>query len=199
MDKRLVAALDGFVRNQGSPLDVINAASVLLQRQLPADYIEILQYMDGGEGFVGSEYIRLYASKKLAELNSAYGVQEFAPGLVIFGSNGRGEAYAFDYRQNPQHVVRVPFIPMDLDYLEVEGSSLAELLLNHADPKPRLFRTRRKPNPELIGKEIHEIMPVVFGGSAVDPRNKVFLEPESYAEYVMWWNRKYQELKGHTG
>jgi hypothetical protein len=198
VNNKLLAILDGFVRNPGSPLHAINATSVLLQRQLPGDYVEVLQYMDGGEGFMGSEYVRLYPSKKLAELNKAYDVQEFAPGLLIFGSNGEGDAFAFDYRQNQPGVVRIPFIPMDIGYLEEEGSSVTEFLLSHVEATPLELRNTTTPNPELIGKEIHEMMPIVFGGSPDNLDNKVFLAPEDYAEYVRWWNHKYLELKGHN-
>jgi hypothetical protein len=49
-------------------------------------------------------------------------------------------------------------------------------------------------NRDLIGKEIHEIKPVIFGGSPTDHSNKTALSIEKYAEVVAWWNAKYLEL-----
>src|SRR5262245_13535397 len=111
MDPKPRFHLDNFIKSPGSTVDAIKVATVGLFSPLPHDYIELLHIMDGGEGFVGSTYVRFYPSNKLALLNKAYAVEEFAPGLVIFGSNGGGEAFAFDNRQEQQLVVQIPFIP----------------------------------------------------------------------------------------
>lgn len=42
----------------------------------------------------------------------------YAPGLFLFGSDGGGEAFAFDLRSNPPPVVSVPFVGMDLSLVE---------------------------------------------------------------------------------
>jgi hypothetical protein len=34
--------------------------------------------------------------------------------MPLFGSDGGGEAFAFDRRSEEQPIVRVPFIPLDL-------------------------------------------------------------------------------------
>jgi hypothetical protein len=83
---------------------------------LPSEYREFLRFTDGGEGFIGpNSYAMLWKINDLLQFNKEYAVAEYAPGLLLFGSNGGGEAFAFDLRaegRNP--VVSVPFIGMDL-------------------------------------------------------------------------------------
>jgi hypothetical protein len=58
---------------------------------LPQGYLDFLYRYNGGEGFVGpNAYVIFWRLGELAELNEAYQVAEFAPGLLAFGSNGGG-------------------------------------------------------------------------------------------------------------
>ena len=45
--------------------------------------------------------------------NRDYEVESYCPELLLFGSSGGGEAYAFDKRSLPWRVVEVPFVGMD--------------------------------------------------------------------------------------
>jgi len=76
-------------------------------------YVQFLRQMNGGEGFIGNEYIILWPVEQLLTMNAAYEVSEYAPDLFLFGSNGGGEAYAFDKRSN-QAIVIVPFVEWTL-------------------------------------------------------------------------------------
>lgn len=49
------------------------------------------------------------------EGNEEYAVRDFAPGLVIIGSDGGGTAYGYAYRNDRPKLVEVDFISMDLD------------------------------------------------------------------------------------
>ena len=81
---------------------------------LPTDYVEFLRQSDGGEGFIGpNAYVILWQLSELTELNNAYQVEEYVPGLLIFGSNGGGEAYAFDTVASAMPIVSVPFVGME--------------------------------------------------------------------------------------
>lgn len=81
---------------------------------LPEQYRAFIIAHDGGEGFIGEQYLILWRARELAELNDAYEVARYAPGLLLFGSNGGGEAFAFDVRNQLMKVVMVPFIGMSL-------------------------------------------------------------------------------------
>ena len=72
---------------------------------------------------------------RLAEYNRDYCVEEFAPGLVLIGSDGSGTAYAIDTRTEPGRMVSVPFVPMDLEEVAVCGDgSFAALIAAAAGP-----------------------------------------------------------------
>ena len=97
-----------------------NPASVArLQSQLsfhlPADYVQFLEQMNGGEGFVGKNYLMAWPVEDLIQYNKDYHVEQRAPGLFIFGSSGGGEAFAFDARSTPPVIVAVPFIVLNLE------------------------------------------------------------------------------------
>src|SRR5437879_184758 len=49
----------------------------------------------GREAFLGEIYLRLYRLQELVALNVAYDVSTLLPGVIIFGSNGGGEAFGF--------------------------------------------------------------------------------------------------------
>jgi hypothetical protein len=95
---------------------------------LPDDYLRFLQYSNGGEGFIGNAYVILWRLEELLHLNQGYKVEEFAPGLFLFGSDGGGEAFAFDMRSDSMELVSVPFIPLDLAYTRRLGSNFGEFL-----------------------------------------------------------------------
>lgn len=68
---------------------------------LPDDYLSYLKFSNGGEGPLSIDPLWLvldnaaFVAHSLREGTSA----EFFPGLVVIGSNGAGEAIAFDFRQ----------------------------------------------------------------------------------------------------
>lgn len=96
---------------------------------LPRDYLHFLESHDGGEGFVGDNYLILWRAEDLAPFNVEYEVEQYAPGVLLFGSNGGGEAYGFDTRQDPMTVVRIPFIGMDLKYATPVADSFDSFLI----------------------------------------------------------------------
>jgi hypothetical protein len=82
--------------------------------ELPKDYADFLQQSDGGEGFIGpNAYVMFWRLRELAELNAAYRVEAYAPGFFVVGSDGGGEAYAFDRRDPATPIVSLPFVGME--------------------------------------------------------------------------------------
>lgn len=55
----------------------------------------------------------------------------------------------------------------------------------------------RKANPEAYkGLEIHEIHPVKYGGSAIDPANKIAIPRDYHRKFVTpWWNNNMRSIK----
>jgi hypothetical protein len=102
-----------FVEFDGKPPanpDAVAQCQSHLKFKLPHDYVQFLQQMNGGEGFIGENYLRAWPIEELIQNNKDYDVEEGAPGLFLFGSNGGGEAFAFDTRSAPPSIVAVPFI-----------------------------------------------------------------------------------------
>jgi hypothetical protein len=90
----------------------ISDAEVALGVNFPADYREFLRLHDGGEGFLGKHYVRIWSASELCSRNRDYQFPLYAPDLVAIGSDGGGEAFAFDTRGASFKVVVVvvPFI-----------------------------------------------------------------------------------------
>lgn len=102
--------------------------------RLPRDYVDFLRRSDGGEGFIGpNAYVIFWRLGELEEMNKAYQVSEYAPGLFVFGSDGGGEAFAFDNRTAEKQVVSVPFVGMELELAQKMGSTFSEFLRELAE------------------------------------------------------------------
>jgi hypothetical protein len=178
-----------FVVTPGAAATVIATAEAALRCALPTGLRELYARTNGGEGFIGENYLRIYPVDRLPQLNVAFGVAEFAPELRIFGSNGGGEAFALVVGGAPRFV-QVPFIPMVHQYARDLGFDLEEFLARLRGGAGDDW----SPSPEHVGMEVHEIQPIVFGGDPRDRANKALLPTAEYAPVVMWWNRKYREV-----
>jgi len=95
---------------------------------LPEEYSQFLQRTNGGEGFIGNAYVIFWRLEELIEMNKAYQVPEYAPGLFLFGSDGGGEAFAFDMRSGSKPIVSVPFVGMELKLARIVASNFEAFL-----------------------------------------------------------------------
>lgn len=95
---------------------------------LPDDYVQLLKTFNGGEGFLGEDYLILWAVEDLLFFNKEYEVQEYAPGIFLFGSSGGGDGYGFDTTSVGLPVVRLPFIGMSNRYADVVADNVPDLL-----------------------------------------------------------------------
>ena len=113
----------------GARDDQIAESETQLGRVLPPDYVEFLRVSNGGEGFIGKNaYLILWGVEELHSLNRDYEVEDAAPGLLVFGSNGGGEAFGFDTRSSGWPVVKVPFVVMDWKDARSMGGSFGDFL-----------------------------------------------------------------------
>jgi hypothetical protein len=96
---------------------------------LPKEYQEFLQRWNGGEGLIGAgAYVQFWPLGELAQHNRSYQANECYPGYFIFGSDGGGEAFAFDTRTSPMRIVMFPFIGMEPDVVDVMAATFTEFL-----------------------------------------------------------------------
>jgi hypothetical protein len=79
---------------------------------LPESFLAFLRLSNGGEGELADEpgWFQLWPAEEVVSRNRDYGVDEFLPGFIGFGSDGGGELLAFAPNRE---VVMVPFILMD--------------------------------------------------------------------------------------
>jgi hypothetical protein len=108
-------------RNAPAPPEAIHDLISRCAIDLPGEYLEFLQFSNGGESELGVEpgWFRLWPEEQVVELNEGYDVAANLPGLLGFGSNGAGEMFAFDTRSKmPWPIVMIPFIPMELESLK---------------------------------------------------------------------------------
>ena len=122
-------ALANFNGNGPATFEDVSACEEQLKCQLPSDYVAFLKGQNGGEGFIGNDsYVILWAVNELEPFNRQYEVGSYCPEFLLIGSNGGGEAYAFDKRSTPWSVVQVPFVGMDYSLCEVIGNSFSEFI-----------------------------------------------------------------------
>lgn len=115
--------------SEGASSEAVRAVVAVLGRSLPSDYLQFIGKHDGGEGFVGNSYLILWKIEELATFNREYQVEQYAPGILLFGSDGGGEGYGFDTREGNMPIVRVPFIGLDLRYATRVADSFDDLLV----------------------------------------------------------------------
>ncbi|MEM5552127.1 SMI1/KNR4 family protein [Pseudoalteromonas neustonica] len=125
MNENLKAVLDDFSFDGGASKDTLAELEYL---GLSDDFLSIFDELNGGEGFVGEEYLILWKAEELLPFNIEYEVDKYAPGIFLFGSNGGGEGFGFDTRSKPYKIVEIPFIGMDLQYATLVAESFTHLL-----------------------------------------------------------------------
>lgn len=124
--------LKGGQLNKGASGELVQAAIDALGKPLPSDYLQFIGEHDGGEGFVGDNYLILWRVGELAAFNLEYEVEQYAPGIILFGSDGGGEGYGFDMREESLSIVRIPFIGMDLRYATHVAENFRDFLIRLA-------------------------------------------------------------------
>lgn len=121
--------LTKFNGNAGATSENVSRCEDSLSSTLPEDYLAFLKLFNGGEGYVGGDaYVMLWSTDEIVQFNREYEVSEYCPELLLIGSNGGGEAYAFDRRSKPWHVVQVPFVGMEYGLCEDMGRTFTEFM-----------------------------------------------------------------------
>ena len=99
------------------------------------------------EGFVGKNYLMAWPTEDLIQFNKDYYVDVAAPELLLFGSSGGGETFAFDTRSSPPPIVAVPSIVCLEDAIVIAPTfnSFRQHLYQSGCPISALFNA---PSPE---------------------------------------------------
>jgi len=95
-----------FQPNAPASTEALASLRTELAKSLPESYFAFLTRANGGEGFIHDRYVQLWRAEELAEMNRAYKTAEFFPNLFFIGSDGGGEAYAFDLSAHGRDGIR---------------------------------------------------------------------------------------------
>jgi len=106
MIQQKLALLRYAHRNDAATAERIAGLATLVGVVLPRDYVELLSTCDGIEGEIGENYLVIDS----IEVVEQFGRNEYAPHLLHIGSNGGGEALAYDCRDAAMPIVVVPFL-----------------------------------------------------------------------------------------
>jgi hypothetical protein len=125
MDNKFEKYIENAQLCQPSSLEVISEIENKLGVKFPSDYIEFVLFSNGYEGSIGESYIVIWPIEELIEANESYEVEEYTPGLILFGSDGGEEAFAFDMRTDNIKYVMVPYM-LEFEAVIDQGNSIIE-------------------------------------------------------------------------
>ena len=80
-----------------------------------------MEQHNGYNGMINKEYYNIWKLEDIISMNNNYQVQEFFPNLIYFGSNGGGEAFAFD-KSNNMCIVSIPFVGTEEDKIVIANN-----------------------------------------------------------------------------
>jgi hypothetical protein len=82
-----------------------------LSKPLPDGYTEFLRLANGGEGFIGERYVRLWRAEELIRMNRGHNVTQLFPDMFFLETDGGGEAYALKISAGSDRALFVvPFV-----------------------------------------------------------------------------------------
>jgi hypothetical protein len=135
MDDKYKMFVSELHMNQPVNIEYLKNVEEYFKITFPKQYVDFMLTTNGAEGDVGdNSYLVLWSAEEIIELNKEYEVNEFALGLILFGSNGGMDAYAFDTRRENLPIIEVPFIGMALEEIKDCGDTLLDFfkyLYNH--------------------------------------------------------------------
>ena len=99
----------------------INEIEEKFKVKLPQEYIKYMENNNEYTGILNEQYYNIWKSEDIISMNNNYQVQELFPNLIYFGSNGGGEAFAFD-KSNNMCIVSIPFIGTEKDKIIVANN-----------------------------------------------------------------------------
>ena len=125
--------LADFHANPPATREQICLAETQMGLTFPADYVDFLLAMDGGEGFVGDFYAQFDPCSQLKSRNEPLLPFNESQWAILFGGDGGGEALAFDREVTPWRVVLVPLIGFDKKDALYFGDSFTDFLSKLSD------------------------------------------------------------------
>lgn len=117
-----------FQSRPGATEEQISNAERVLRVHLPAQYAKFLTARNGGEGLIGQTFVVLWDISELGRMNRAYEPDVWAPGLLLFGTDGGNEGFGFDTRGTGLPIVQVPLCGMSWGEARFLGQTFDDFL-----------------------------------------------------------------------
>lgn len=129
MDDNLKRLINGMDLNSPASKEILDDVQNKLGVRFPDQYTEFMLESNGAEGSVGTKsYLAIWSAEQIVQLNEEYAVNDFTPGLVYFGSDGGGMAFAFDKREKEIKIVGFPFESIHIEDAKKYGKTFVEFL-----------------------------------------------------------------------
>jgi hypothetical protein len=127
-----------------------------------------------GEGWRGEEYLILFDAEESRRATERYHVSRLLPGFRVIGLRGWDDFIVCD---SDGAMCTVPTVPAISKYL-----------------KPFKLPESANPlvdDPLLRGRIKWYVQPLIFGGSPTASDNIIWVDHETHATLVVWWNKRY--------
>ena len=109
--------------NHGVDSKDITVIEERLNASFPQDYITLLQWSNGGEGYVGETYISLWKVEDLPALNEDYQIQKYLSEKFLgIGTDGGGICYGFCLDKN-YSIFKCPLGDLDINEVVIVAKS----------------------------------------------------------------------------
>ncbi len=138
------------------------------------------------EGWLGEDYVRIYAGADRAEIATLYDFAAFLPGYEPWGSWGL-DALCLG---PDSRLYVVDWIPLEESFRKERYASIAAFEEDIA----RLHEATSA--YEHFQKEVHFVKPIIFGGDSAEA--PVMVDQATHAELCRFWNPMYRQLKAQV-
>jgi hypothetical protein len=123
------------------------------------------------EGWVGDDYLILFAESEVVTVTDRYAPSQLLPGYQVLGLRGWDD---FIVRDSQGRTFSIPTVPLDLKFLAP-----------FAIPEPT---QNLHPDARFREKIKWYVTPIVFGGDPSARENMMWVSLEEHAQLVRWWN-----------
>lgn len=95
--------LAGLERQPGADSVTLRRLQEAVGLPLPDSYVQLLQASNGGEWWIGENFIRLRGATDLTD--DPFPFAEFVPGVLFFAGDGGAALFGFDLREGSGRVL----------------------------------------------------------------------------------------------
>ena len=116
----------GWNSNKETNLNDIGIVEEQLHIVFPEDYLEFLKWSNGGEGYIGKNYVSLWKVEDLEVLNREYQIQTYlSKGYLGIGTDGGGICYGF-YLEKQFAIFKCSLGDLDINEITIVANSIKD-------------------------------------------------------------------------